>query len=298
MAGVNHQPGLDVMEPRPNATPIKFHWSKFILLMTIGFGPSIGAGIFWGWPASSVLLFYGGGLMMLLCASRYNPSRKLPRMSYFLLGLGNIFWGTVKLCRIINARTIDDIFLFSAGILFLVNVPVMLHIRIRFSLRTMFIVMTAIALIMGLISSWPNHVASLQIPRIDVKPGLNDLTNIALTMNISQRWGRKTIQLKTEDSFNESVKAELFWLESGKLRHLMIADQGNLLADKITVDNEPLVLGVVVYHPKVIYIVVRQIHSNGHVEGQSVTYEASNPLFTKGIESWGEKYLEKMGNKP
>ncbi len=169
------------------------------------------------------------------------------------------------------------------------------RIRFQFSLRSLLATTAVVAIVLGLTRWWPSDIVTLQVPRLDVKRGGNtDLTHDVLVLNVSRRWGRTVIRVTPRDSCDEAIKAELFWLDGGNLRHLPIADKGCVSAITVPAPNEwPLLIGVVERRPEAIYVFVRWILSNGREGGQEGTHDPKDPLFDGGIEKCGKSYLDK-----
>jgi hypothetical protein len=166
--------------------------------------------------------------------------------------------------------------------------------RLQFSLRSLLALVAVVALALGLIESWPTHVATLNIPRLEVKSNHGYATGQAVVLDISrQHWGRTAIRVTPQDGFCEASKADLFWLESGNLRHLALADAGRPQVTALTVPGQwPLDVGVVQYQPETIYVSARRIFSDGRQEGGDGFYDAHDPHFKGGIETWGRHHLE------
>jgi hypothetical protein len=167
--------------------------------------------------------------------------------------------------------------------------------RFQFSLRSLLALTAVVALVLGLIKAWPSHIITLHIPRIEARPGHIDLTRDALVLDISQRWGRAMLRVIPRDGFDEASSAELFWLDSGDLRHLAIADKGQVLTATVSGPNEwPLLIGAVECHPKAIHVVARWILLDGQNGGANGSYDANDPSFEGGIEKWGRSFLERI----
>jgi hypothetical protein len=166
--------------------------------------------------------------------------------------------------------------------------------RPQFSLRSLLVLTAVVALALGSIESWPTHVATLNIPRLEVKSNRNYATGRAVVLDISrQHWGRTAIRVTPQDGFCEASKADLFWLESGNLRHVALASQGRPLVTALTVPSQwPLDVGVVQYQPETIYVSARRIFPDGHEEGGDGFYDAHDPYFQRGIENWGRHHLQ------
>jgi hypothetical protein len=153
-----------------------------------------------------------------------------------------------------------------------------------------------LALVLGWISAWPHHILSVTVPRIEAKPGLTVLTHDAFVLDISQRLGRNVLRVTPRGGFDEASRVELFWLDSGKLRHATIADKGRVVAATFSGPYEwPLLLGVVEYHPEAIHVVARWILPDGRDGGANGLHNANDSTFDGGIEKWGKSYLERIG---
>jgi hypothetical protein len=169
--------------------------------------------------------------------------------------------------------------------------------RSQFLLGSLLAVTAVVALVLGLLSAWPRHIITLHIPRIEAKPGHIDLTRDALVLDISRRWGRAVLRVTPRNDFDEASRAELFWLDSGNLRHVAIAGEGRALATTVSGPNEwPLLVGVVEWHPKAIHVVARWIVPDGRNGGADGLHDASDPSVDGGIDNWGQGHLERIRN--
>ncbi|MGO8688773.1 MAG: hypothetical protein ACLQLG_04005 [Thermoguttaceae bacterium] len=167
--------------------------------------------------------------------------------------------------------------------------------RFQYSLRSLLLLVTAAALVLGAIRAWPSHVITMPVNRIEHKPGKNVFTGRALVLDIFERWGRTTIRVSPGDDFGEATGAELFWLEAGKLRHATVAEKGQVLATTISLPSQwPLLVGVVEYHPATTYVVARWVLADGRSNGVDVIYDAKEPSLQGGVEKWGKCFLEKV----
>jgi hypothetical protein len=293
-ANFHHESHDENKSPGISSSVSKFRWKKVIGLLTLLYAPSIYVGLNWGFTAFSASLFISVGLLMAFKGLRNDPKGPL-RLGTYLSASGFISYGASALCKISQLSAFEEIFLIAGVILLGIGTSFLLRKRFQFTLRTLFIVVTAVALLFGIISSYPVHIRDLQIPRIDVGPKSFDLTHTALRLDLSTRWEQMRIHVEPENGFNETVRAELFWSESGAFRHRMIADQGKLLTTDYSIPNQhPLVLGVIVYHPKINLVMVRMIPRLVPNDGLDKTLDSDDPLFTGGIEKWGPKFLEKI----
>ena len=167
--------------------------------------------------------------------------------------------------------------------------------RFQYSLRSMFILTAVVALVFGLISYWPSHVATLRVPRIEAKPGYSDATRDAFDVDIAQRWGRTTIRVTPREGLGEATKAELFWLESDNLHHVTIADHGKVLATAFPGPSQwPLLIGVVEYHPKDVFVTARWLMPDGRNGGGDGFYNGDDPQVNGKIEIWGQALLGRI----
>jgi hypothetical protein len=170
--------------------------------------------------------------------------------------------------------------------------------RFQFSLRSLFVVIAVVALVLGLIRTWPSHIITLPISRIEAKPGLIDTTRDAVDLDVSQRWGHTTIRVTPLCGFDETSTAELFWLESGSLRHVAIADKGQVSAASFSRPNEwPFLIGAVEYHAKATRVVGHWILPDGREGGHVVLYDPNAPALDGGVEKWGQAFLESVREK-
>jgi hypothetical protein len=167
--------------------------------------------------------------------------------------------------------------------------------KFQYSLRSLLLLMTALALVLGAIRAWPSHVITVPVNRIEQKPGMTVLTGRALVLDVFERWGRTTVRVGPGDGFGEATGAELFWLEAGKLRHATVAEKGQVLPTAFSMPSQwPLVIGVVQYHPTTTYVVGRWILADGRSNGASASYEAKDPSLQGGVEKWGQRFLEEI----
>jgi hypothetical protein len=170
------------------------------------------------------------------------------------------------------------------------------RIRFQFSLRSLLAVTALVALALGLWRAWPSHIITLHISRIEAKPGLIDLTTDALDLDVSHCRGRAVMRVIPRSGFDEASRAELFWLDSGNLRHEAIAEKGRVESTTLSGPNEwPLLVGVVEYHPKANSVVARWILPDGRAGGLSVLYDTNDPSLEGGIEKCGQSLLESVG---
>ncbi|MBN2579558.1 MAG: hypothetical protein JXB10_11260 [Pirellulales bacterium] len=296
MSGVDFHHEHDAKKSQRNSSPAsKFRWYKFIVLLTLLYGPSIYVGLNWEFSAFLGVLFISVGLLMAYNGLRYTPAERFPRLSLYFFALGSIFIGMSALCKFFELSVFEMIFCILGMILSGIGIPFMLRKRFQFTLRTMFIVVTAVALLIGIISSYPVHIGDLQIPCIAVRSKSVDLTHTMLHLDFSTRWGQTRIHVEAENGFDKKVKAELFWLESDTFHHMIIADKGNRLVTDYSIPSQhPLVLGVIVYHSKINHIRVRMIPRLVINDGLDETLDSDDPLFNGGIEKWGPKFLKKI----
>jgi hypothetical protein len=294
-ANFHHEPHDENKSPGDSPSATKFRWKKFIGLLTLLYAPSIYAGLNWGFTAFFAAILISVGLLMAYNGLRFDLAKGPSRLSFYFGALGNICVGVGFLCKILQQSVLEMICVTSGVILSGISIPMLFRKRFQFTLRTLFIVMTAVALLFGIISSYPVHFSDLRIPRIDGGPKSFDLTHPALHLDFSIRWGQIRIHVEPEIGFDKTVTAELFWMESGNFRHRLIADQGQLLVADYSIPNQdPLVLGAIVYHPKINHIMVRMIPRLILNDGLDETLNSNDPMFTGGIEQWGPNFLKKI----
>ncbi len=170
------------------------------------------------------------------------------------------------------------------------------RIRFQFSLRSLLAVTAVVALVLGLMRVWSRNIITLHVPRIEARPGVIDSKTDALDLGISHCWGRTVMRVIPRNDFDEASRAELFWLDSGNLRHETISEKGRVAATTFSGPKEwPLLIGVVEYHPKAIHVVARHILLDGRAEGLSVFYDTNDPSLEGGVEKWGQSFLESVG---
>jgi hypothetical protein len=188
------------------------------------------------------------------------------------------------------------LFVLAGGALLAVRIARRRGFRFQYSLRSLFILTTVVALVLGLIRAWPSHVATVDIPRIEFKSGIDDLTHDAASLDIVRCLGRTTLWVTPRHGFGETSSAEVFWLEAGKVRHVALAEKGKLLTTAIPGPTEfPFKFGVVVYHPKTTLLIARRVLASGMGPGGATgIYEPNNPTFDGGIEKWGKRCLERL----
>jgi hypothetical protein len=167
--------------------------------------------------------------------------------------------------------------------------------RFQFSLRSLLAVTAVVALLLGWISARPRPILAVTVPRIEAKPDLTiDLTHQACVLDISRRLGRTVLDVTPCGGFDAASRAELFWLDSGTIRHVAIADKGRVAAATFSAPNQwPLLIGVIEYHPQAVHVVARWILSGGRNGGANGLHEANDSTFDGGIDQWGKNFLER-----
>jgi hypothetical protein len=186
------------------------------------------------------------------------------------------------------------LFVFACGTWVCLVICKKARFRLRFSLTSLLTAVAVVALALGLAQSWPRHILSVRIPRIEPRQNGFDFTQDAAVVDIFGRARRVTVQVIPRRGFAEAYRVELFWLESGDLRHEAVVENGNILATTFSMPSEwPLVIGVVEYHAETIVVVARWVLSDGRHGGANAYHATDDPLFDGGIEKWGQAYLER-----
>ncbi len=135
---------------------------------------------------------------------------------------------------------------------------------LQFSLRTMFIFIAIVALILGLLASFPKHIGSYKVSQLELEANTIVSKGTALELDFSRRWGRTYIGAVPRDGLGKMERAELFWLEGDEIIQCDLTDKGQLLAGRIGSPRTwPLVFCVVKYYPFAITLEGMTVSDNG-----------------------------------
>ena len=178
----------------------------------------------------------------------------------------------------------------------------------RFSLRMLLAAVGAVAVVLGVFIAWPKPIHSLKIPRYSVRPN-NPLRNstrrtpgarkvgTAFEVKFVRRWSRVSIDILPREGLGDVERAELMWLENGRLRRIQIGKEGVVSAGRIPVRAEwPLVFCVVQYHPRMVAISGPSSFSeNGSILVSSHSIRGSDAIDLKaGIVPVARRWLQQL----
>jgi hypothetical protein len=169
----------------------------------------------------------------------------------------------------------------------------------QFSLRTLLIAVTAFALLLGIIASWPTHIASFEVPRweYDSKAHVLQETGTAFRLQFSRRWGKTFISVTPYEGLGEADRAELIWLEDGKLFRVDLGNREHLASGQVTtMASWPLVFGVIQHYLNQVALLGQTVSDIGLIApicGKTIDRK-SDPHVEENIDRISRAFLDNI----